>query len=407
MSSNRISHFFDFRGASMTLETGCSTTLVALHQAVQTLRNREANMSMVTGANVMLNPDTFKAIGSLGMLSPDGRSYSFDSRANGYGRGEGVATIIIKRLSDALAANDPIRAVIRETALNQDGKTDTITTPSGAAQVDLMRECYNRAGLDPRGTEYFEAHGTGTPTGDPIEAQAMATIFSEGRGRDDKDHYLRIGSVKTNVGHTEAVSGLAAIIKGVLCLEKGLIPPTVNYETPNPKLKLDEWRLKVVRTIEQWPESLIDGPRRMSINNFGYGGANAHVILENADPWTLTSGLDFELLNDNDLKDNGVASYDVSDAKVLTLSARDERGCQQMVSDLKNYLEKRKSLDHKASEQLLQNLSYTLGERRTLFQWVAAHQVSLETGLSTLQSKPLNHLVSSQPAELLRAHASV
>lgn len=268
MSSNRISHFFDFRGASMTLETGCSTTLVALHQAVHTLRNREADMSVVTGANVMLNPDTFKAIGSLGMLSPDGRCYAFDSRANGYGRGEGVGTIVIKRLSDALANNDPIRAVIRETALNQDGKTETITTPSSAAQVDLVRECYRRAGLDPRGTQYFEAHGTGTPAGDPIEAKVMADIFGE--GRDSEENYLRIGSVKTNVGHTEAASGLAAIIKGILCLEKGLLPASVNYETPNPKLKLDEWRLKVVRAMEQWPVGIVDGPKRMSINNFGY-----------------------------------------------------------------------------------------------------------------------------------------
>ena len=393
MSSNRISHFFDFRGASMTLETGCSTTLVALHQAVHTLRNREADMSVVTGANVMLNPDTFKAIGSLGMLSPDGRSYAFDSRANGYGRGEGVATLIIKRLSDALAANDPIRAVIRETALNQDGKTDTITTPSGAAQVELMRECYRRAGLDPRGTQYFEAHGTGTPAGDPIEAGAMAAIFGGGEGRENEEHYLRIGSVKTNVGHTEAASGLAAMVKGVLCLEKGLIPPTVNYETPNPKLKLEEWRLKVVRTMEQWPDSLVDGPHRMSINNFGYGGANAHVILESADPWTLTSGLDLNPVNGNgshsvngngDVNGNAYTngSYHTNDTtddtKVLILSARDERGCQQMVSDLKAYLEEHKSLGHEASEQLLRNLSYTLGERRTLFQWVAAHQVRLE-----------------------------
>ncbi|PYI02377.1 putative polyketide synthase [Aspergillus sclerotiicarbonarius CBS 121057] len=374
MSSNRISHFFDFRGASMTLETGCSTTLVALHQAVHTLRNREADMSVVTGANVMLNPDTFKAIGSLGMLSPDGRSYAFDSRANGYGRGEGVATIVIKRLSDALAANDPIRAVIRETALNQDGKTDTITTPSGTAQVDLMRECYRRAGLDPRGTQYFEAHGTGTPAGDPIEAGAMAAIFGGGEGRDNKEHYLRIGSVKTNVGHTEAASGLAAMVKGVLCLEKGLIPPTVNYETPNAKLKLDEWRLKVVRSMEQWPDSLVeDSPPRMSINNFGYGGANAHVILESADPWTLTSGLDLAPVNGSH-----PANDTTDDTKVLILSARDERGCQQMVSDLKAYLEKHRSLGPEASAQLLQNLSYTLGERRTLFQWVAAHQVRLE-----------------------------
>ncbi|KAF5549511.1 acyl transferase acyl hydrolase lysophospholipase [Fusarium mexicanum] len=385
MSSNRISHFFDFRGASMTLETGCSTTLVALHQAVHTLRNREADMSVVTGANVMLNPDTFKAIGSLGMLSPDGRSYTFDSRANGYGRGEGVATIIIKRLSDALAANDPIRAVIRETALNQDGKTDTITTPSAAAQVELMRECYRRAGLDPRGTQYFEAHGTGTPTGDPIEAGAMAAIFGAGEGRHNEEYYLRIGSVKTNVGHTEAASGLAAMVKGVLCLEKALIPPTVNYETPNPKLKLDEWHLKVVRRMEQWPDSLVDGPRRMSINNFGYGGANAHVILESADPWTLTSDLGLNPVNGNGhisgkshINGEYHSDHTNDDAKVLILSARDERGCKKMVSDLKAYLEERKSLSHNASEQLLRNLSYTLGERRSLLQWVVALQVRLE-----------------------------
>ncbi|OTB05896.1 hypothetical protein M426DRAFT_10039 [Hypoxylon sp. CI-4A] len=394
MSSNRISHFFDLRGASMTLETGCSTTLVALHQAIQTLRNREADMSIVTGSNVMLNPDTFKAIGSLGMLSPDGRSYAFDSRANGYGRGEGVATVVVKRLSDALAANDPIRAVIRETALNQDGKTDTITTPSGAAQVELMRECYRRAGLDPRGTQYFEAHGTGTQAGDPIEAGAMAAIFSQGEGRDNKENFLRIGSVKTNVGHTEAASGLAAIVKGVLSLEKGFIPASVNYETPNPKLKLDEWRLKVVTEMEPWPKSLVDGPPRLSVNNFGYGGSNAHVILESAEPWT-SSGLDVATTNGNG---NGYTNghshtNDTADnTKVLILSARDERGCQQAVSDLKAYLEKHKSLDYEASEKLLSNLSYTLGERRTLFQWVAAHQVrlekdgSLETAIQLLDS---------------------
>ncbi|KAI8949442.1 putative polyketide synthase [Xylaria longipes] len=395
MSSNRISHFFDLRGASMTLETGCSTTLVALHQAIQTLRNREADMSIVTGANVMLNPDTFKAIGSLGMLSPDGRSYAFDARANGYGRGEGVAAVVIKRLSDALAANDPIRAVIRETALNQDGKTDTITTPSGAAQVELMRECYRRAGLDPRGTQYFEAHGTGTQAGDPIEAGAMAAIFSGGEGRDNEAHFLRIGSVKTNVGHTEAASGLAAIVKGVLCLEKGLIPPSVNYETPNPKLKLEEWRLKVATAMEPWPDSLVAGPRRLSVNNFGYGGSNAHVILESADPWTSTPGLDVATTNgngnhskkgDGHINGNGYTNgnnhtNDTTDnTKVLILSGRDERGCRQAVSDLKAYLEKHRSLGYEASEQLLRHLSYTLGERRTLFQWVAAHQVRLEKG---------------------------
>lgn len=419
MSSNRISHFFDFRGASMTLETGCSTTLVALHQAVQSLRNREADMSVVTGVNLILGPDQFKAIGSLGMLSPDGKSYAFDKRANGYGRGEGVATILIKRLSDALAANDPIRAVIRETALNQDGKTETITTPSGAAQETLMRECYRRAGLDPRGTQYFEAHGTGTQAGDPIEARAMAGVFcgvgEDGIGGRDEAHYLRIGSVKTNVGHTEAASGLAAVIKGVLCLERGLIPPSVNYETPNPKLKLDEWRLKVVTAMEPWPESLIGGPKRLSVNNFGYGGSNAHVIMESAEPWTSTPTLPLSAngsLNGNGhvngngytngngngisnghvngngngitkghLNGNGHANgtHKPASSKVLVLSARDERGSQRMVEDLKAYLEKHKSLDFDAAETLLSDLSYTLAERRTLFPWVAAHQVRLDT----------------------------
>lgn len=432
MSSNRISHFFDFRGASMTLETGCSTTLVALHQAVQSLRNREADMSVVTGVNLILGPDQFKAIGSLGMLSPDGKSYAFDKRANGYGRGEGVATILIKRLSDALAANDPIRAVIRETALNQDGKTETITTPSGAAQETLMRECYRRAGLDPRGTQYFEAHGTGTQAGDPIEARAMAGVFcgvgEDGNGGRDEAHYLRIGSVKTNVGHTEAASGLAAVIKGVLCLERGLIPPSVNYETPNPKLKLDEWRLKVVTAMEPWPESLIGGPKRLSVNNFGYGGSNAHVIMESAEPWTSTPTLPLSAngsLNGNghvngngytNGNGNGISNGHVNgngngitkdhlngnghvngthkpaSSKVLVLSARDERGSQRMVEDLKAYLEKHKSLDFDAAETLLSDLSYTLAERRTLFPWVAAHQVRLDT---ETDSHPLDAVIEA------------
>ncbi|KAK4064095.1 uncharacterized protein Triagg1_9251 [Trichoderma aggressivum f. europaeum] len=428
MSSNRISHFFDFRGASMTLETGCSTTLVALHQAVQSLRNREADMSVVTGVNLILGPDQFKAIGSLGMLSPDGKSYAFDKRANGYGRGEGVATILIKRLSDALAANDPIRAVIRETALNQDGKTETITTPSGAAQETLMRECYRRAGLDPRGTQYFEAHGTGTQAGDPIEARAMAGVFcgvdEDGTGGRDEAHYLRIGSVKTNVGHTEAASGLAAVIKGVLCLERGLIPPSVNYETPNPKLKLDEWRLKVVTALEPWPESLIGGPKRLSVNNFGYGGSNAHVIMESAEPWTSTPILSLPTngslngnghvngngTNNRHLNGNGIGvikshlngngymngTHKTAGSKVLVLSARDERGCQRMVEDMKTYLEKHKSLDFEASELLLRDLSYTLAERRTPFPWVAAHQVRLEVNGDTgLDSHPLDAVIEA------------
>jgi acyl transferase domain-containing protein len=176
------------------------------------------------------------------LISKDGKSYAFDSRANGYGRGEGSATVILKRLDDALRDGDPIRAVINETGINQDGKTETITTPSGEAQEALIRDCYRRAGLDPAQTTYFEAHGTGTPTGDPIEVAAIASVFKDTR-KDEQP--LRIGSVKTNIGHTETASGVAAIIKVALALEKGQIPPSINFEKPNAKLHLDEWKLKV------------------------------------------------------------------------------------------------------------------------------------------------------------------
>lgn len=315
-------------------------------------------MSIVSGSNLLLTPDMFKVFGSLGMLSPDGKSYAFDSRANGYGRGEGVATIVIKRLNDALACGDPVRAVIRETCLNQDGRTDTITTPSQAAQEELMHECYRRAGLLPQDTQYFEAHGTGTPTGDPIEARAIATVF----GRSYREVALRIGSLKTNIGHTEAVSGLAGLIKVVLAMEKGQIPPSINFKMPNLKLDLAEWGLKVQTELERWPATTPHHVLRASLNNFGFGGSNAHVILEGANSFVSHSN---HLINGNYERDD-------SDSVVLILSARDEKACRCMVSDLKNYLQKRKLNE---ATDLMRNLTYTLGERRTLFSWVAAHLV--------------------------------
>ncbi|KAI1171395.1 hypothetical protein F4777DRAFT_582964 [Nemania sp. FL0916] len=381
MSSNRISHFFDLRGPSMTIDTGCSTTLVALHQAVASLRARESDCSIVSGANLLLGPDMFKVFGSMGMLSPDGRSYAFDARANGYGRGEGVASIVVKRLDDALACGDPIRAVIRETCLNQDGRTETITTPSQTAQEELMHECYRRAGLDPRDTQYFEAHGTGTPTGDPIEAGAIANVFGQGRGprkgprSSEEQEPLRIGSLKTNIGHTEAASGLASLIKVVLALEKGQIPPSINFETPNPKLALEEWHLKVPTVLEQWPPTRgPQHPRRASVNNFGYGGSNAHVILEAAPGVShRTNGIPMPV----EKKDT--TGHGANNSTVLILSARDEKACRRMVADLKAYLQTRDAASE-LTVDLIQNLSYTLGSRRTLFSWVAAGQVNFGHG---------------------------
>ena len=176
-------------------------------------------------------------------LGADGKSYTFDSRAQGYGRGEGVACIVLKSLEDALRDGDPVRAVIRETALNQDGRTPTITSPSQEAQADLIQHSYERVGLDPLSTNYVEAHGTGTRSGDPIEVAAIGSVLGKGRPAQNP---LYIGSVKSNIGHLEAASGLAALIKVAMAFEKGGIPPSINFEKPNPDIFFDEWNLKVM-----------------------------------------------------------------------------------------------------------------------------------------------------------------
>ncbi|KAJ4314705.1 hypothetical protein N0V94_006338 [Neodidymelliopsis sp. IMI 364377] len=347
MASNRLSHYFDLRGASMSIDTGCSTTLTALHQACNDLRNHESSMSVVSGANLMLNPDMFITMSSIALISKDGRSFAFDSRANGYGRGEGVATLVLKRLDDAIRDGDPIQCVIKETGLNQDGKTETITTPSQAAQIALMKRIYKKGGLDPKDTGYFEAHGTGTPTGDPLEVGAIAAVFRDSRGPDTP---LPIGSIKPNVGHTECASGLASIVKVVKAIEKGLIPPLANLETINPKLKLGEWNLKIPRVTEPWNATC----RRASVNNFGYGGANSHVILENHTQTRPTFNVNTSL-----------------PSRVYVLSAKDEHAAKAMVSNLRDHV-----LDISDTLSYQNDLAYTLGERRSAFPWVAATSAS-------------------------------
>ncbi|KAJ5538114.1 hypothetical protein N7494_007593 [Penicillium frequentans] len=411
MASNRVSHFFDLLGPSMTVDTGCSTTLTGLHQACQGLKTGDADMSIVGGSNLLINPDFFITISTLGMLSPDGKSYSFDSRANGYGRGEGVASIVLKRLDDAIRDGDPIRAVIRETHLNQDGKTETITSPSPQAQERLIRSCYQKAGIDTRSIQYFEAHGTGTPTGDPIEASAIGSVF--GKDRSAKEP-LFIGSAKTNLGHTEPTSGLASVIKVAMALERAVIPPSINFEKPNPRLLLDEWNLAIPKKCEEWLPG-IDGIRRASVNNFGYGGANAHVIMEEWPSPALQNGhnhangnehsngnghtVNNEITNGNGnghVHENGTSNgngYETAKhrSRIFILSAKDELTCRAMASNLKDYLER---LNVASGEEVnfLNDLSHTLGQRRSRFPWVMTYVAesvsSLITALGNEKSKP-------------------
>nr|ALQ32778.1 putative polyketide synthase [Fusarium babinda] len=349
MMSARVSHFFDLRGPCLTLDTGCSTGLTALHQACQSIRSGESKMAVVSGSNLLLNPDMFNQMSATGLLSEEGRSFSFDSRGTGYGRGEGVATIIIKPLEDALRDNDPIRAVIRETALNQDGKTPTITSPNEEAQAALMRSCYERAGLDPSETAYVEAHGTGTRTGDPIEARAIHEVLGSKR---TSNIPLLIGSVKSNIGHTEAASGLAGVIKVVMSLEKGIIPPNYDFQVPNANIPFDKFNMKVVTTATPWPQGL---PRRASVNSFGYGGTNGHVILEDAALHVHQTRQD--------------ESQAADSWKVFRLGGKDETTTKHMILQLKEYLSTTNVSNNKV---LLDSLAYTLDQRRSTFAWGSA-----------------------------------
>ncbi|KAL8717594.1 MAG: hypothetical protein Q9225_005174 [Loekoesia sp. 1 TL-2023] len=276
--SNRISYTFDFKGPSITIDTGCSGSLVALHSACQSLRTGETNMSLVGGTNLILSPDPMVPMSLLHVLNSDGQCFAFDSRGSGYGRGEGVATVVLKRLDDALQAHDCIRAIIRHTGVNQDGKTTGIFVPDQQAQEDLVRQVYSDASIDLRCVQSVEAHGTGTLTGDTTEMKSISKVFCKESGRKDR---LFVGSVKSNIGHLESASGLAGLIKTILSLEKGFIPPSINLEQPKAGLQDELQYITIPRLLEPFPASGA-ASRIASVNSFGYGGTNAHVILEDA-----------------------------------------------------------------------------------------------------------------------------
>ncbi len=227
---------------------------------------------------MILTPDVTITFSRAGMLSPDGRCKAFDSRANGYVRGEGAGMIVLKRLSRATLDHDRIRAVIRSTSVNQDGHTSTITVPSRDAQVEMLRRACARANIDPGEVGYVEAHGTGTPVGDPIEASAIGTVFGSGRCAENP---CIIGSIKTNVGHLEPAAGVVGLIKAALCVHKGEIPPNLHFQNPNPNIDFDQLRIRVQLRHSQWPGA---SPRIAAVNSFGFGGTNACAIVEQPPP---------------------------------------------------------------------------------------------------------------------------
>ncbi|TDZ16978.1 Polyketide synthase-nonribosomal peptide synthetase [Colletotrichum orbiculare MAFF 240422] len=284
-ASSRISYYFNWHGPSMTIDTACSSSLVAVHQAVDHLRTGRSRVATACGTNLMINVSPYLTESKLNMLSPTGRSRMWDADADGYARGDGVAAVLLKRLGDAVADGDAIHGVIRNTGFTHDGRTLGITMPSGRAQADLIRRTYAEAGLDlgdrRNWPQFFEAHGTGTPVGDPQEASALVSAFYP--GDDDayaEDDTLLVGSVKTLVGHTEGTAGLAGLLKACLALKHAEIPPNLLFDRLSPGVAPYYKHLRIPTRLQQWPAVADGQPRRASVNSFGFGGTDAHAILE-------------------------------------------------------------------------------------------------------------------------------
>ena len=371
MQSNRISHFFDLKGPSFTTDTACSSSLVALHVACQSLRTGESDIAIVGGCHLNMLPEFWISFSKSRLFSDSGRSFSFDSRGTGFGRGEGCGIIIIKPLEQARRDNDQIRAIIAGSGINQDGRTPGITMPCGDAQgeqsgfpsppydVDvadrecvekLMRQVYNNAGLNLADCGFVEAHGTGTRVGDPIEATAIHNVFHQGRTPRDP---IYLGSVKSNIGHLEGASGIVAVIKSALMLERGFILPNYDFKHPNEKISFKEWNMKIPVSQRPWPRN----KKYVSVNNFGFGGTNAHVVLERV-PFTQRGPR-----NDADLRD------DTPTRKLFVVTANDKASLETVLKNLVIYLEQRPEMFQKA---LMADVAYTLGQRRSLLQWRVA-----------------------------------
>ncbi|KAI2468871.1 beta-ketoacyl synthase domain-containing protein [Annulohypoxylon bovei var. microspora] len=357
--SNRVSYFFNFQGPSMTIDTACSSSLVALHQAILSLRSGESTMACVTGVNMMLTPEQFLVESNLHMLSPTGKSRMWDASADGYARGEGVAALLLKPLSQALTDGDQIIAIVRDTGVNSDGRTKGITLPNPEAQSSLIKETYKKTGLDSLNPEdqcqYFEAHGTGTPAGDPREAEAICKAFfndSTGATLTANTKDILVGSCKTVLGHTEGAAGLAGLLKVIQAMKHGSIPPNLHFNSINPNVEPFYTRLEIPTSLVPWPNPPAGQPKRASINSFGFGGANAHAIVESYEPH----------IHDAIYRQNGSQHLDGINRPLLYLpiflSAASQLSLRAVVSSYRDYL-----LQH--TDIHYDQLAWALFSRRT------------------------------------------
>ncbi|CAG8903978.1 unnamed protein product [Penicillium egyptiacum] len=342
LQSNRISYFFDLRGPSITVDTACSSSLVALHYAVQSLRSGESKEALVAGCRLSLVPDIWVSMSMSQLFNDEGKTFSFDERAtSGFARGEGSGVVILKPLDAALRDKDPVRAVIVHSGVNQDGRTQGITLPNGQAQEELIRRVYEEANISPDECGFVEMHGTGTKAGDPIEAAAVHAAL--GKNRTPRNP-LYIGSVKSNIGHLEGASGIIAIIKAAMMLDRELMLPNAEFKKPNSNIPMSEWNMKVLMTTRPWPSR----KKYLSVSNYGFGGTNAHAVLERA---PLSSKAPDEAVEDVEVDPK---------RKLFLISANDKESLRTRIKDYGIYFEQHPEVFEKS---LFGNFAYTLGNK--------------------------------------------
>ena len=367
--ANRLSYVLNLNGPSITLDTACSSSLVTVHLACQSLRRREIDLALAGGVNLILSPEMTVTLTKAYMMSPDGRCNTFDASANGYVRGEGCGVVVLKRLSDAVAAHDRILALIRGSAVNHDGRSNGLSAPNGPAQEAVVRTALRDAGLEPRHINYIEAHGTGTRLGDPIEIEALRTVFAPDR---QADRPLLVGSVKTNIGHLESAAGIAGMAKIILSLRHGQIPPHLNLRNVNPLLRLEESPIEIPTAVRPWPQET--EPRRAAVSSFGFGGTNGHVILEEA-PSTMST-----------LCPGPQETTVERPCHLLTLSARSSQALSDAASRYAAFLEE--------SSTPLADIAYTAAVGRTHF----PHRLAIPAASSAEAATALRRYLA-QPSD--------
>lgn len=358
LMSNRISYWFDLRGPSETIDTACSSSLVALHQAVCAIKAGQCEQALVGTANLLISPHLFRSFEKAGMLSPDGRCKTFDEKANGYVRGEGVAALMLKSVKKAKQDGDQIYGVILGTGVNHGGKSNSLTAPNLLSQTALLNSIYETAGVSPTTINYIEAHGTGTSLGDPIEVEALTDFFlqlQKKEGSQVRYQQCGLGSVKTNIGHLEASAGIAGVIKVLLAMRYHLLPGNPHFNLLNPHIQLENSPFYIVRKNSEWvglkDEQDKNSERRAGVSAFGFGGTNAHVILQE---WPTIVSKPIE---------NQKPYY------LIALSANHPDALLSRIKDLSNSIKKN-------SDMSLQSLAYTLNVCRAHFDYRCSFIVS-------------------------------